>query len=264
MHDPSNDHFAVVTGASQGLGMAFARTLAENRTNLILASLPQQGLAKLAEELSRRFRIKVFYYETDFASDQGIQNFTKWVNENFKVHILINNAGTGGTQRFDQVSIDYLNTIIQVNVKATAFLTHQLLPNLKQREKAHILNVSSMAAFSPIGYKTVYPASKSFIQSFSLGLAEELKETGVSVSVVNPGAMRTNAEITARIERQGLLGKFSSMEPEKVARYSLKKMFRGDVFILLNPLSWLSSRLLPLGIKVPMLTRVIKRELSYE
>lgn len=86
---------------------------------------------------------------------------------------------------------------------ATSLLTHQLLPNLQKSSKAYVLNVSSLAAFSPIGYKTVYPASKAFIHSFSRGLYQELKDTNVFVSVVNPGPMKTNAEVSRRIEEQG-------------------------------------------------------------
>ena len=81
--------------------------------------------------------------------------------------MLINNAGIGGSKKFSDASGSYIEKIIQLNVLATSLLTHQLLPNLQKSSKAYVLNVSSLAAFSPIGYKTVYPASKAFIHSFS-------------------------------------------------------------------------------------------------
>ena len=260
MKNSTHNLFAVVTGASQGLGKAFALSLAEKRYNVILISLPNQNLEQLASYIKEKYAVKVFHYEIDFSSDTNVKSLAKYLNENYQISILINNAGTGGTKRIEDASLKYINTILQVNIKATTILIHQLLPNLKKQSKSYILNVSSMAAFSPLGYKTVYPASKAFIHSFSIGLSEELKESSVSVSVINPGPMKTNPEIVARIEKQGFMGKLSLLDPEKVAEYSLRKMFKGKTLILLNPISWFFSILLPTSIKVPMMTRIIKRE----
>ncbi len=260
MKETTQNPYAVITGASQGLGKAFAFALAKRQQNLILISLPNQHLEKLAQELQRTFQIDVAFFEADFSSDTNLTKLTQELNDRFEINILINNAGTGGTKKIDDVSLAYLNTIIQVNVKATTVFTHQLLANLKRQSQSYILNVSSIAAFSPVGYKTVYPASKAFIHSFSLGLSEELKDSSVSVSVINPGAMKTNPEITARIEKQGFIGKLTLLEPAKVAEYSLKKMFKKQTLILINPVSWLLSILLPTWIKVPMMTKIVKRE----
>jgi len=256
--------YAVITGASQGLGKAFALTLAEAKVHLILVSLPGQNLSQLAYEIRNLYQVNVEYYETDFGQDSNIRNLAEHINSNYAVSILINNAGTGGTRKFEDVSTEYLSNIIQVNVKATSLLTHLLLPNLKSQKQSYILNVSSIAAFSPVGFKTVYPASKTFVHSFSLGLSEELKDSNVSVSVINPGAMKTNAEITARIEKQGFFGRLTLLEPTKVARYGLRKMFEGRTVILVNPLSWMLSILLPTSLKVRLMTRIVKREISCE
>ncbi|MBB4118092.1 hypothetical protein GGR32_000364 [Mesonia hippocampi] len=260
MKTDSVNSFAVITGASQGLGKAFAISLAKRKHNVVLISLPNQNLEEVANYIKTKYNVAVAYFETDLSLDENVTAITKHLNENYAIHILINNAGTGGTRKIDNVSLDYINTIIQVNVKATTVFTHQLLPNLKKQPKSYILNVSSIAAFSPVGYKTVYPASKAFIHSFSLGLSEELKNSNVSVSVINPGAMKTNPEITARIEKQGFVGKLTLLEPRKVAEYSLRKMFKGTTFILVNPVSWFISTLLPNWIKVPMMTNIVKRE----
>lgn len=252
--------FAIVTGASQGLGKSFSLSLAKRKHNLILISLPNQNLKELAHHIKTIYKVEVLFFEVDFTSDEDILSLTNQLNKSYAIDILINNAGTGGTKKIEKVSLNYLNRIIQVNIKATTLLTHQLLPNLKRQKQSYILNVSSIAAFSPVGYKTVYPASKAFVHSFSLGLSEELKDTNISVSVINPGAMKTNPEITARIEKQGFLGKLTLLEPQKVAEYSIKKMFKGKTFILINPISWFISVLLPNSIKIPMMTNIIKRE----
>lgn len=175
--------------------------------------------------------------------------------------VLINNAGVGGTRRFDLADVNYINTIIQLNVMATTVMTRQLFSNLKMQEKAYVLNVSSMAAFSPMAFKTVYPASKAFVHSFTRGLYEEYKKTNVFISVVNPGPMRTNPEITARIDKQGFLGRLGLLSPEKVAEISVRQLFKRDTLIMLNGFNWLVLKALPIWIRLPFLSRAVRREL---
>ena len=262
MKTPLDEEYAVITGASQGLGREFCIELAKRKSNLILISLPDQNLKQFSEEISVKYDVKTNYFETDLSIDSNVIELSNWLNENYPINILINNAGIGGTREFDKVDVSYINKIIQVNIKATSVLTHQLLPNLKKQSHAYILNVSSMAAHTPIGYKTVYPASKSFIHSFSLGLAEELKDTSVSVSVVNPGAMKTNLDVISRTEKQGFLGNLTLLEPQKVARYSIHKLLQKKTLIIVNPLMWLLTILLPSRIKVPIMTRILKKEVN--
>jgi len=119
-----------------------------------------------------------------------------------------------------------------------------------------------MAAFSPIGFKTVYPASKAFIYSFSRGLNQELKDTNVFVSVVNPGAMKTNDEIRLRIKKQGFLGKLTLTDPAKVAKYCIRQLFKKESVIIINPISWFILSILPVWIKLPLMTKAIKREID--
>lgn len=255
---------AVITGASQGLGKAFAKELAKRQMNVVLVSLPGQNLSQLSEWISREYKVQTWHYETDFSTDSNILNLANWLNASFNISVLINNAGIGGTKAFEAAPVDYIDSIIQVNIKATTLLTHQLLPNLKRQQRSYILNVSSIAAFSPVGFKTVYPASKAFVHSFSRGLYAELKNTNVFVSVINPGAMATNGEITSRIKRQGIIGKLTLLDPDKVARYAIDRLLKKDTVIMVNPVTWLVSALLPIWIKLPMMTRIVKRELRYE
>ncbi|WP_346237653.1 SDR family NAD(P)-dependent oxidoreductase [Niabella insulamsoli] len=256
------EKYAVITGASLGLGSAFAKVLAAQRINLVLISLPGQGLSRLAADLSEAYDIKVSYYETDLAFKQNVISLCKWINQHFNIYMLINNAGLGGTKKFTEATVQYIDSIMQVNVVATSLLTHQLLPNLLRQQQAYILNVSSMAAFSPIGYKTVYPASKTFIHSFSRGLSEELKDTNVVVSVVNPGAMATNEDVCRRIKKLGMIGRLTLLQPDKVAARCIRKLVKRDRVIMVNPWSWLAIVLLPIWIKLPLLTYNIKKEIG--
>ncbi len=254
--------FAVITGASQGLGRSFAFELARRKINLILVSLPDQHLSLLSAEIASRYGVETAFCETDLSVTENVLALSEWINSNFRVRILINNAGLGGSKPFTKASVDYINAIIQLNVAATSILTHQLLPNLMNQSSAYVLNISSMAAFSPMGYKTVYPASKAFIHSFSRSLNAELKDTSVFVSVVNPGAMKTSPEITSRIEKQGFLGKLTLLNPDKVARFSINHLFKRDSVIMVNPLGWFVLSILPVWIKLPVMTKAIKREVA--
>ncbi len=127
------ESYAVVTGASQGLGKSFAEELAKRNHHLILVSLPGQGLPELSLELENRYGVQVHYYETDLSIKENVLALTAWINREFSINMLINNAGIGGTKRFEDASCSYIEKIIQLNVLATSLLTHQLLPNLQKK-----------------------------------------------------------------------------------------------------------------------------------
>lgn len=254
--------YAVITGASQGLGKSFAQELAMQGKNLILISLPGEDLPELCRQQEKQFGIKACYFETDLSKKENVLQIAGCINTHFEVDMLINNAGIGGTKKFEEASSFYIEQIIQLNVLATSLLTHQLLGNLKRQKQSYILNVSSLAAFSPIGYKTVYPASKAFIHSFSRGLYQELKQTNVFVSVVNPGPMRTNEDSTRRIKEQGLFASLTSLDPDKVARYCIRQLGKRDTVIMVNHMSWLFLKIMPIWIKLPVLTNKIRKELN--
>lgn len=254
---------ALITGASRGFGKALAMELARRNYDLILVSLPGEGLPELCLEF-KTMGIRSDYYETDLTQKENILEMTNWVNRHFHLTLLINNVGAGGTREFTSSCVDYFDNLLQLNIRTTVLITHQLLPNLRRQPRAHILNVSSIAAFSPMGYKTVYAASKQFVQYFSAGLCQELKKTGIRVSVVHPGPMMTNDDIVRRILRQGILGKIGLMPPEAVARHTIRKMLSGRRHIIvgwLNRVSWLALKLTPSRIGTPILTRAFRREI---
>lgn len=261
------DRFAIITGAANGLGKAFALELSKRNINTILVDLSNTGLHQLCIDINNNYKSYSVYFEYDLTIKNNVVELANKINKKYNVNILINNAGVGGTNSFDKVHVDYINRIIQLNVMATSVLTHQILPNLKNQPQSYILNVSSMAAFSPMGYKTVYPASKVFIHYFTRGLFQELKNTNVFVSVVNPGPMKTNENVTKRINDQGFFGKLGLISPEKVAKISIRQLFKRDTMIMLNytnGLNWLLMKLVPIYIRLPLLTRTIKREINLQ
>lgn len=262
-----NNHqvYALITGAGRGLGRAFAIELASRGSNVLLTALPGESLDTFCQELRSEYHVQARYFECDLTSEQEINELVCWIRENFSVNLLINNAGIGGTSEFEKAKGDLINNIILLNVRATALITHQLLPLLKLHHQAWILNVASMASFSPIGYKTVYPASKVFVLNFSRGLYEELKGSGVFVSVVHPGPMKTNEDCSKRIERQGMLAKTGILSPETMAKKTLDKLFKKDSLILIgwmNKLNWLMMKTVPTWIRLPLITQIVKREIQ--
>ncbi len=261
---PTNG-YCVVTGAAHGLGRAFALELSKRQLNTILVDLPENGLSDFCKEIREQYQVSSCCYDCDLTQKKEITELAELINTRYNVFLLINNAGTGGTVRFENATAEYLDRIIQLNVMATTLLTRLLIPNLLKQEKSYILNVSSMAAFSPIGYKTVYPASKVFVHYFSRSLYQEYKHTNLFVSVVNPGPMKTNPEVTRRIEKQGFFSHWGVMSPEKVAAISVRQLFKRDTMIMLslaNGFNWLILKLVPIYIRLPLLSRAVRKEIN--
>ena len=255
--------YAVVTGASRGLGRAFAEELARRGIATLLVS-SNQGISTLCERIKQTYQVDSEYIVADLTRKEEVLAAAAEINAKYEVFLLVNNAGLGGSKAFENTEVEYINTIIQLNVTATSLLTRALLPNLLRQGQSFVLNVSSMAAYTPIGYKMVYPASKAFVNAFSFGLRAEFKSRGLSVSVVCPGAMATSEGIRKRIEKQGFFGKLTLVPPEKVARKSISQTFRRKREIKVNPVSYFFSKLVPNCIKTPILTRIVQREVAAE
>lgn len=254
--------FALITGASMGLGRAFAYYLAECGINTILISLPGENIEEVAQHC-RSFETESDYYEVDLTDKQSVITLTEEINANYHLFMLINNAGVGGSRSFEDSSIRYIDNIIQLNITALTLLTHQFLPNLKRQKQAYILNISSMASFTPTGYKTVYPASKDFILHFSLGLNEELKGSGVSISVALLGPMKTSEDVVRRIEQQGVLARFVLLNPDRVARVCIDKLFKRKTLIIVgwtNKFSRVVLRMFPISLRIRVMTSAVKRK----
>lgn len=255
----------VITGASSGLGRAFAIAFAKRGHHLVLVALPNENLSEFTADLHKAYGINVEYYEADLSNFSMIESFANWLKNNeISIDVLVNNAGIGGSKSFQESETEQLDRIIQVNVKGTAILTRSLLPFLLKNSDSYILNIASIAAFSPLPYKMVYPATKAFIYSFSLSLSSELREKGVKVCVVNPGAMPTNEDIRRRIKTQGWLGRISITSTEYVAEKAIEGAFSGKIIVVPGLVNWLNYwifKLVPWYFIEPLVSRTIRREL---
>ena len=257
--------FAVITGAGTGLGKALALECARHNLNLVLTALPGENIELLAQYIEKEYAVKAVFFECDFTRHGTVEKLAMEISEQYAIEMLINNAGVGGTKAFLEATPDYIDQIVLLNMRALVLLTRLLLPNLKQQKQSFILNIASMASFGPMPYKTVYPASKAFVYSFSRGLGAEMKGTGVSVSVAHPGGMKTNAEVTKRIEKHSKLIQSTTLAVEKVARICIEKTLKHDELIIpgfMNKLSWVVLKLIPVWLRLIIMRNSLQNELK--
>jgi len=260
----TSENYTLITGASMGLGKEMALECARRGKNLLLVALPGSGLQDLCNEIRSKFDSIVVGYECDLTDEPGLEKMAQWMNSNFSIDCLVNNAGTGGTRKFEDASIEYLDRIIHLNIRATTILTHLMLPELKRHEKALIINVSSLAAFGPLPYKTIYPASKAFIYSFSRGLSRELRGTGVKVVVVAPGPFASNPDVTRRIMKQSFVARLGVLTSREITLRILSGAERGENVIvpgIMNRLNQFLIRFTPESLRLSLMDKVLKREL---
>lgn len=265
MEDKYFGKYVVITGGSLGLGRAIAEKLAERGINLILLSLPDEDLDIICEKLSYKYGIKTLFFETDLRDGENIKEFATWVfSQKVDIIGLVNNAGLGGSSAFETTPISFIDTMVSVNIRALTLLTRLFIPELKQKEKAFVLNISSIAAFKPMPFKTVYPASKAFVYSFSVGLGEELKDTSVQISVLHPGPMDTSEDNSSRLNKHGFLGRLVLLTVEDIAEIGVNRMFAGKKVIIpgiFNKICINLLKIIPRQIALPIISKVLKKEI---
>lgn len=262
MHSAKN--YTVITGASQGLGKALAEQFARKRKNLILISLPGENLQILKKDLALKYSIEISAFELDLTDSDQLYNLCDEL-KNYSIEILINNAGVGGTKAFLDATPSYIDNIVLLNMRSLVILTHQLLPQLKLQRQAYILNISSLAAFIPMPFKTIYPASKAFVYSFSRGLQTELKNTSVHVAVAHPGGMLTNPDVVERIRSHKGLVRLSLISPEKTAEICMERLMKKETRIIpgkINRLSSVLQRIIPISFQLNIIRTRIQKELE--
>jgi len=188
--------WALVTGASAGIGMAFAHRLAAERLNLALVARRADRLEQLAEELGRRHGIRTRVIAQDLGADGAAERVAEAARD-LEVGVLINNAGFSAAGRFERVPREKHVEMIHVNCVAVAALTHVFLPPMKSRGHGAIIIVSSAAAYQPLGLAATYGATKAFDLMFGEALWAENQGTGVDVLVISPGPVETEFQAVA-------------------------------------------------------------------
>jgi len=208
-------NYTLITGASRGIGWELACRFAENGHNLILTARNREKLEELSGRLIEKHNIDAVCFRSDFSNRESIKTLFEKIKTNYEVDILVNNAGVGLTGYFHEADIDQVLSMIQLNISSLTELTHLCANEMIKRGTGKIVNVASMGAFFPGPMMAVYYATKAYILSFSLALANELKDKGITVTTVCPGA--TSTDFTSLKEmKETAVSRFIS-SPEKVS-----------------------------------------------
>lgn len=187
MSDHDRTPTALITGASSGIGEAYARELARLKHNLVLVARRREKLQTLAAELEKAYGVTVEVLAADLASEKGIVAVEKRLGENGGVDLLVNNAGFGTTGAFVDVDPKKQNAMMKLHVDVPVRLSRAALPSMIERQQGGIINISSISSFYPVPNRTVYGATKAAMNQFSASLAQEVARYGIHVQALAPG-----------------------------------------------------------------------------
>ena len=221
-----NNGCALVTGATGGLGKAFAFTLAKRGYTLLLTGRSEDKLNALKAELSAQYpQVSVWGYPADL-SDSASRNelMAKIQNAGFQISLLVNAAGADIQKAVAEYTQEKIAFQCRVNLEAAIAFCHFAVNN--RAERLEIINISSVSGIYPMPYFAIYSATKSALTSFSVALRKELKGQNAAVTAILPGAMPTREDIKAQIRGQGLWGRLAVKSPYQVAEYSLKAVMK--------------------------------------
>lgn len=237
-------NYALITGASKGIGKALTEELASRGFGVLLVARSEEMLDKLSMDISKKYNVPAHSLALDLSQSQASVSILNWCTQgNYSVSLLINNAGYGLWGSFRKLGIkDQLN-MMQLNMAAMVDLTYCMIPLLIKNGPAYILNVASTTAYQPVPTLTVYAATKSFVVSFSHGLRYEMRNSQISVNWLSPGSTDTDFMDRAGMEAMKQTAKKFNMSPEKVAQIAVDQLFKKKGEIIPGRLNWWSSKL---------------------
>lgn len=249
---------ALVTGASSGIGKAFARELAGRGTDVVLVARSEEKLQALAEDLRREYGVRSEVVVADLSEEGvGAEIRDEVERRGLTVDILVNNAGFATHGLFEELDPARDRKQVAVDVAAVADMAHAFLPGMVSRGDGAVVNLASVASFQPTPYMAVYGASKAFVLSFSVALAEEYRGRGVRVVALAPGATETAFHDVAGAE-EALVGRMRA--PEQAVATALRALERGRSIAVdgrSNTLQAHVQRLLPQTLAARIAGRVI-------
>ncbi|OGJ64021.1 short-chain dehydrogenase [Candidatus Peribacteria bacterium RIFCSPHIGHO2_02_FULL_53_20] len=238
----------LITGASGGLGVEFAKLFAADGYDLVLVARNQERLQALAKELESTYNVAAHVIATDLSQPNAATMLVEEVRKkNMMIHTLVNNAGFGAFGLFHETPYDQEKQLLQVNITALTDLTKLLLPQMVQRKSGAILNVASTASFQPGPLMAVYYASKAYVMNFSLALSVELKGTGVTVTCLCPGPTKTGFEKNAHMGTSRLFQK-RVMDAATVSQIGYRALKSGRPLVVagkLNAFGAFMTRFIP-------------------
>lgn len=245
--------YALVTGASSGLGEEFARQLAHRGCNLVLTGRSREKLETLASDLSRINGVATRVVTADLAQPGGAEQLALIVDDlGVTIDHLVNNAGFGSSGNFSGSDKQRQTTMVRVNCEAIVCLSNHFLPGMVARKRGGIINIGSTAAYQPTPFMATYGATKAFVVSFSTAIAAELDGTNVRVLALCPGPVPTGFQAAAGMAEGSVL-KMAKLEPNDVVQSALDAYAAGRVVYVpgaINSAQTTLSKLLPRAVVV--------------
>jgi short-subunit dehydrogenase len=222
----------MITGASEGIGRSFAETFAKKGHDLVLVARNASKLEELALELKAKYAIEAHVFAADLIPVGAAQAlFEDITSKEIQIDVLVNNAGIMQVEKLHECDIDGLNRLIQLNIQSLVNMTYQFIGPMIRRGNGKVVNIGSIASFMPTPNFAVYGASKAFVLSFSEGIAEELRGTGVTVTCVCPGM--TETKMLSHAEgMEKYIPSFLKADPMVLTSQAYKACMKGDVVFL--------------------------------
>ena len=252
MASPAPRQRALVTGASNGIGLELARVLAREGWDLVVTARKQEALDRLASELSFSDQASVHVVAADLSSPEGSRLLVEEITSaGLTVDALVNNAGFGLFGPFATTPLERERQMIDLNITALVTLTKLCLPGMIERRRGRVLNVASTAAFLPGPNMAVYYATKAFVLSFSEAIGDELRGTGVTVTTLCPGPTQTSFQRVAGMQKSRLV-RGATMGAADVAEAGYRGMIAGQAVVIPGG----TNRM------VPLLVRMLPRRVA--
>jgi uncharacterized protein len=242
----------LITGASSGIGYELAYLCAAKKMDLVLIARSENKLQVMAGEMQQQFGVKVYVLALDLSNYHHAQDAFNWCQQQgIVVDYLVNNAGFGDFGFFHERDWTKQEQMINLNITTLTYLTHLFLPGMILRKSGRIMNVASTASFVPGPLMSVYYATKAFVLSFSEALGEELKDKGVTVTALCPGATESGFAKLASMEETPVFKNRKIPTSKDVAVYGLDAMLKGKriaVYSLKNKLMVFGMNFVPRGL----------------
>jgi short-subunit dehydrogenase len=255
--------WTLITGASSGLGYAFALEYAKLNQPMILIARRMDRLEELKAKINQITQAEVMIYQVDLAKRDKLEDFIQAFPNDWQIERLINNAGFGYAGPFSDLPLDKLWDMNEVNVQALTRLSQWVIPNMKKNQSGQILNVASMAGFTSGPYMAEYYASKNYVLSFSIALYEELKRDHILVSALCPGPTHTEFFQVASTASSGVHDTFT-MDIKPVIQAAMNGLKKGKSIIipgLSNKFLHVLMVCIPKSLSAKMVAKIQKGEI---
>jgi short-subunit dehydrogenase len=228
MENNAITRYALITGATEGIGYELAKLFAGDGYNLIIVARTAEDLEKRKAEFSQHYSVDVISFAKDlFQPNAAFELYDEVKSKNLTVDVLVNDAGQGQYGLFIEQDIQRLTDIIQLNITSLTVLTHLFLKDMVARNEGKILQLASIASQLPGPWQAVYHATKAYVLSFTEALISELKDSAVTLTALQPGATDTDFFNKAEMQESKILDSGLS-DAEKVAKDGYKALMSGD------------------------------------